>query len=62
MNYTEMAKQASPESVEKLASILLRIYEADRTQNCGAVNGEAVLCHAFAVEARQVLTDAGVLT
>lgn len=61
MTYDEMAKRANPESASQLAPVLLRIYEADRTDNNGAVNGEAVLCGSFKDWAKHVLTVAGVL-
>lgn len=61
MTYREMAEKANPAHAARLASILLRIYEADRTGNCGAVTGEARLCGSFAAEARIVLEEAGVL-
>lgn len=61
MTYQEMAQQARPESASAMAHVLLRIYEADRTQNCGAVNGEAVLSSSFATEAKLALREAGVL-
>jgi len=61
MTYDEMAKRASPESAPELAAILLRIYEADRTENCGLVNGEAMLCKSFRMFAQLALTNAGVL-
>lgn len=59
--YREMAMEANPTCAGALAYCLLRIYEADRTQNNGVVMGEASLCHAFAREAEHVLREAGVL-
>lgn len=61
MTYAEMSQKAKPESASKLAHVLLRIYEADRTENCGMVCGEAVLSHSFSEEARDALEAAGVL-
>lgn len=61
MTYSEMANRAKPEAAALMAHVLLRIYEADRTKNCGLVNGEAVLSPSFAFEAKHVLTEAGVL-
>lgn len=64
MSYFEMAQAAKSMDEETRAAMalcLLRIYEADRTQNNGLVTGEANLCAAFATEARHVLTAAGVL-
>lgn len=63
--YFEMAQAARTMSAEnraRMALCLLRIYEADRTQNNGLVTGEANLCSAFAAEARYLLSQAGVLT
>lgn len=43
----------------RLSRLLFRIAYASQTNNCGAVNGEAVLCRAFLDEARDLLKDAG---
>lgn len=59
--YNEMAKRADPAKVEMLAGILLRIYEASRTKNNGAVMGEAVLCGYFEAAAENALLASGVL-
>lgn len=61
MTYREMADKATPEAAAQLAHVLLRIYEADRTGNCGLVNGEALLSRSFVAEAKAALRDAGVL-
>lgn len=61
MTYSEMANSVKPEAAALLAGVLLRIYEADRTSNCGAVMGEAVLCGHFKDAAQHALTEAGVL-
>lgn len=63
MSYREMAQAAcvaDEDTRVAMAYILLRIYEADRTQNNGLVTGEANLCRAFSEEAKHVLTQAGV--
>jgi hypothetical protein len=57
----QAARTMDEDTRADMALILLRIYEAHRTNNCGLVNGEAELCGAFAVEAKRVLTQAGVL-
>lgn len=61
MTLRERAELADPEKAADLALILLQIYEADRTRNNGAINGEAVLCNRFSIQAYHVLTNAGVL-
>jgi hypothetical protein len=64
MTYHEMAQAArsmDEDTRAQIALLLLRIYEADRTQNNGLVTGEANLCRAFASEAKYLLTQAGVL-
>lgn len=64
MTYHDMAQAARTMNEDQranMALLLLRIYEADRTGNCGFVTGEAVICNAFAMEAKHVLTEAGVL-
>lgn len=63
-SYHEMAqaaRTADEDTRASMALLLLRIYEADRTQNNGMVTGEANLCGAFASEAKHLLTQAGVL-
>jgi len=45
---------AAPELLE----ILRRIWIANDSKNCGIVNGEAVLCRAFADEARAAIAKA----
>lgn len=42
-----------------MAAILARILAASESGNIGLINGEAVLCKAFEMEARQVLEAAG---
>lgn len=64
MTYHDMAQAArnmDADTRAQMALLLLRIYEADRTQNNGLVTGEAVICGAFASEAKHLLTHAGVL-
>lgn len=65
MTYQEMAQAArtmDADTAAAMALALLRIYEADRTQNCGVVMGEAVLCGSFRAAAKDALTRAGVLS
>ena len=61
MMYTDMAQRADPAKAHLLADVLLRIYEADRTNNNGFVTGEATLSLYFKHWAKHVLTDSGVL-
>lgn len=44
---------------QKLFDALARIYNADKSDNNGMFNGEAVLCREYALEAEAVLTEAG---
>ena len=59
MTYEEMAKRARPEAAAELAAALLLIFEADRCP--GITNGEALLCPAYAAQARRALLEAGVI-
>ena len=64
MTYHDMAQAARTMTARQrvqMAYALLRIYEADRTRNCGVVNGEADLCRAFSAEAKHILTETGVI-
>lgn len=47
------------EAAPDLLDILWHILRAHETKNCGAVNGEAILCQAYADQARAAIEKAG---
>lgn len=58
MTGEQLALQAA---APHLADALVRIYNADASRNNGAFMGEAVLCRAFSVQARDALRAAGLM-
>lgn len=47
------------EAALDLLDVLWHILRAHETKNCGAVNGEAILCEAYADQARAAIEKAG---
>ena len=45
-------------SAPDMLKILKRIWYANDTNNCGVVNGEAILCKSFALQIKYILAKA----